>query len=93
MRSILGGLLLVLVGVAPLQAQTFDFAAKEALKVPEATAVEMRQYIKKHDGVDLYLFNGKYTSVPIFNVLQRSQKQFVDGRTFLPGAHTIRAGC
>lgn len=88
MRSILGGLLLGLVGGAPLRAQTFDFAAKEALQVPESTAVEMRQYIKQHDGVDLYLFTGKYASVPVFNVLQRSQKQFVDGLYFFTwGAH------
>jgi hypothetical protein len=88
MRVILGGLLLLLLGAAPLQAQTFDFAATEALKVPEPTAVLIRQYIKKQDGVDLYLFNGKYAAVPVFNVLQRSQKQFVDGLYFFTwGAH------
>jgi hypothetical protein len=88
MRFILGGLLLALLGGGPIRAQTFDFAAKEAIRVPEATAVVMRQYIKKHDNVDLYIFNGKYASIPVYNVLQRSQKQFTDGLYFFTwGAH------
>ena len=88
MRFILGGLLLFLLCRAPLQAQTFDFAAKESIRVPEAIAVLIRQYIKQHDGVYLYVFKGQYASVPVFNVLQRSQKPFVDGLYFFTwGAH------
>lgn len=89
MRFILGGLLLLaLLSGAPLQAQTFAFAAEEAIQVPEATAVVMRHYIKEHDGVDLYVFNGEYAFVPVFNVLQRSQKNFIDGLyLFTWGAH------
>jgi hypothetical protein len=88
MRAILGGLLLFLLTAAPLHAQTFDFAGKEAVKLPEATAVLIRQYIEQHDGISLYLFKGQYAYVPVFNVLQRAQKQFADGVYYFTwGAH------
>lgn len=88
MRSILGGLLLFLLSAASLHAQTFDFAGKEAVKLPEATAVLIRQYIEKHEGISLYLFKGQYAYVPVFNVLHRSQKPFTDGLYYFTwGAH------
>ena len=59
------------------QAQTFAFAAKEAVKVPASTSLLIKQYIKSTDGVDL--LKDQFSYIPVFNVLNRTEKQFKDG--------------
>ncbi|SHJ85265.1 hypothetical protein SAMN02745146_0350 [Hymenobacter daecheongensis DSM 21074] len=80
----------LLLMVAPwfCQAQTFAFAGKDAVKMPEHIKVQIRQYIEKHDGISLKTFGGQYGYVPVFNVLVPTQKQFVDGIYYFTwGAH------
>lgn len=70
------------------KAQTFNFAGKDAVKVPMAITVQVRQYIEKNDGINLRTIGDQYAYVPIFNVLNHSQKQFVDGVYYFTwGAH------
>lgn len=83
-------LLVLLLVLAPwfCQAQTFAFAGNDAVQVPEAITVQIRQYIEKHDGINLKTFGNQYAYVPVFNVLNRSQKHFVDGIYYFNwGAH------
>ncbi|MFD2788121.1 hypothetical protein [Hymenobacter rubripertinctus] len=83
-------LILLLFAIAPLlsKAQSFDFAGKEAIKVPAAASLQVRNYIETHDGIPQETINGQFAYVPIFNVLNRSQKQFVDGIYYFTwGAH------
>lgn len=77
MKSLLQLLLFLSPGLC--SGQSFDFAAKEAVKIPTAVTVQIRQYIEKHDGINLLVIKNQYQYVPVFNVLARSQKQFVDG--------------
>ena len=71
-------LVILVFNAAEVQAQRFDFAAKEAVKIPAPVAAQLCRYIEKRDGTPMTL-GGKYLYVPVFNVLNRSQKQFVDG--------------
>ena len=80
--------MLVSLGISTVQAQRFDFAAKEAIKIPTPIELQIRHHIESHDGVNLKIFAGQYQYIPVFNVLNRSQKQFTDGIYFFTwGAH------
>ncbi|WP_457065289.1 hypothetical protein [Hymenobacter sp. UYAg731] len=81
-------LMFVSLGISTAQAQRFDFAAKEAIKIPTPIELQIRHYIELHDGVNLKIFAGQYQYIPVFNVLNRSQKQFSDGIYFFTwGSH------
>jgi len=88
-KAAVGCLLMVLIlGISTAQAQNFDFAAKEAVKIPTPIELQIRHYIESHDGINLKIFAGHYQYVPVFNVLNRSQKQFTDGVYFFTwGSH------
>ncbi|WP_162910745.1 hypothetical protein [Hymenobacter oligotrophus] len=47
------GLFLILLSSYGVQAQRFDFAAKDAVKVPITFLAQVKQYIEKHDGVPI----------------------------------------
>jgi hypothetical protein len=69
------------------QAQQFDFSMREAVKVPTPVVAQLCHYLEKRDGAPMTM-GGKYLYVPVFNVLNRSQKQFTDGvYMFLSGSH------
>jgi hypothetical protein len=71
---------LFLLGLISLnaKAQRFDFAAKEAVSVPKSAVAQICHYIEIEEGHPMTT-GGKYLYVPVFNVLNRSQKQFTDG--------------
>ncbi|MBH8559177.1 hypothetical protein I7X13_14020 [Hymenobacter sp. BT442] len=71
-------LLLLTFGAQSAQAQHFDFAAKEAVKLPASALAQLYQYIEKRDGSPMTI-GETYVYVPVYNVLNRSQKQFTDG--------------
>jgi len=59
-------------------AQKFDFAAREAVKLPASVIAQLCHYYEVRDGVSM-MIGGEYLYIPVFNVLHRSQRQFVDG--------------
>ena len=71
-------LLLLTFNVAEVRAQRFDFAAKEGVKIPTSVTAQLCHHLEKRDGAPMTL-GGKYLNVPVYNVLNRSQKQFADG--------------
>jgi hypothetical protein len=60
------------------KAQRFNFASKEAISLPTPVIAQLCRYIEVRDGAPMTI-GGKYLYVPVFNVLNRSQKQFTDG--------------
>ena len=71
-------LILLIFNAAEVQAQRFDFAAKDAVKIPTPVVAQLCHYIEKRDGGPMTI--GKtYVYVPVYNVLNRSQKHFTDG--------------
>ena len=80
----------IIIVMVPLacQAQSFDFAGKEAAQAPELINSQIRAYIKTHDGISLEAPGTSHPYVPVFNVLKRSQKKFTDGLYYFSwGAH------
>ncbi|GAB3244722.1 hypothetical protein GCM10027346_42620 [Hymenobacter seoulensis] len=88
MRASLYWLLLLILLTSSVQAQSFDFAGKDAVKVPEASLKQIRQYVETHDGTSMAPIGSQYPYVPVFNVLNRKEKQFTEGLYyFTTGSH------
>jgi hypothetical protein len=66
-------MLLLALSTQNVRAQHFDFAAKEAIKVPTPVVAQLCHHIEKRDGGSMTI-GGKYLYVPVYNVLNRSQK-------------------
>ena len=80
-------LLLLILNVTEVQAQHFDFATKDAVKIPAPVIAQLCQYLEKRDGTPMTI-GGKYLYVPVYNVLDRSHRQFTDGMyMFLSSVH------
>ncbi len=80
--------LLLGLGIQNVQAQRFDFAASEAVWMPKAAIAQICHYIEVEEGHPMTI-GGKYAYVPVFNVLNRSQKLFTDGiYVFVRSAHS-----
>jgi hypothetical protein len=63
---------------AAIQKLGFDFAAKEAVKLPAPIIAQLCRYLEKRDAAPMTI-GGKFLYVPVYNVLNRSQRQFIDG--------------
>lgn len=60
--------------------QTFNRPAKEAIKVPHPIFVQLKHYIEKYENYPVV--PEMFTYLPAYNILNRSEHNFVDGIYF-----------
>lgn len=88
MRRLFRWFLFLLLTNSTVKAQSFQFAGKDAVKVPETSLKKIRHYIEKHDGILQLSIGNQYPYIPVFNVLSRKERQFRDGLYYFNwGAH------
>jgi len=88
MRRLIGCLLCLLLTSSGVQAQNFQFAGKDAVKVPAGPLKQIRHYVETHDKVSQQPIGSDYPYLPVFNVLKPQEKQFGDGLYYFSwGSH------
>ncbi|QIL78351.1 hypothetical protein [Hymenobacter sp. HDW8] len=88
MHRLIGCLLFFLLTSCGVLAQNFQFAGKDAVKVPEVPLKQIRHYVETHDKVSQQPIGKDYPYLPVFNVLKPQQKQFGDGLYYFSwGSH------
>lgn len=61
-------------------AQKFNLSGKHQIKIPNSIKLELYNYIEKNNGINLT--NDRFAYVPVYNTLDSSQNNFIDGLYF-----------